>query len=103
MDDHPEQGPTWEWQNDHLTDLLNRLGIDYRVNGPGVLRKIPEEALEEVRSIFRETGGMDFFENIEKCSAKKAGEMGIEFNERLDCQYMHDVYQAEALYHKRNV
>jgi heterodisulfide reductase subunit C len=101
MDDHPEQGPTWEWQNSHLNDLLKRLGIDYNVNGPGVLRKIPEEALEEIRSIFRETGGMEFLENIEKQSAKKAREMGLEFDNRLNCEYMHDIYQANSSHHTK--
>lgn len=101
IDDHPEQGPTWEWQNNHLPDLLQRLGIVYKADGPGVLRKIPEEALEEVRSIFRETGGMDFLENIEKCSAEKAKEMGLEFDKRLNCEYMHDVYQSNGSHHTK--
>jgi heterodisulfide reductase subunit C len=101
MEDHPEQGPTWEWQNNHLPDLLGRLGIEYKADGPGVLRKIPEEALEEIRSIFRETGGMEFLDNIEKFSAEKAGKMGLEFDERLNCEYMHDIYQTNGSYHIR--
>ena len=66
MEDHPEQGPTWEWQNSHLDDLLERLGIEYKAKGPGALRKIPEEALEEIRDIFRVTGATDFYDLIEK-------------------------------------
>ncbi len=101
MDDHPEQGPTWEWQNDHLPELLGRLGIEYQANGPGVLRKIPEDALEEIRSIFRETGGIEFYEHIEKCSAEKAEEMGLEFDKRLNCDYMHYIYQSNGIHHTK--
>jgi len=103
MEDHPEQGPTWEWQNSHLPDLLKRLGIEYKANGPGVMRKIPEEALEEIREIFRVTGGTDFYEHIESCSAAKAKKMGLEFDKRLNCDYMHDIYQANGSHHTRKV
>jgi len=103
MEDHPEQGPTWEWQNSHLPDLLKRLGIEYKNNGPGVMRKIPEEALEEIREIFRVTGGTDFYEHIESCSAAKAKKMGLEFDKRLNCEYMHDIYQANGSHHTRKV
>ena len=71
MEDHPEQGPTWEWQNNHLPDLLQRLGIEYKADGPGVLRKIPEEALDELRSIFGETGGMDFLKILRNALPKR--------------------------------
>jgi heterodisulfide reductase subunit C len=101
MEDHPEQGPTWEWQNNNLRELLKRLGIEYKVEGPGVLRKIPEEALEEVRSIFKVTGGKDFLESIEKFSAEKAKEMGLEFDERLNCEYMHAAYSTNGSHHTR--
>ena len=58
---HPEQGPIWEWENANLPEVMNRLGANYRGDGPGILRKIPEESLDEVRRIFDITGGTERF------------------------------------------
>jgi heterodisulfide reductase subunit C1 len=101
MEDHPEQGPTWEWQNQHLDVLFERLGAKYRGDEPGPLRKIPEEAMDELRSIFDVTGGTAFYNTIESESERKAKEMGLEFNERLDCEYMHEVYNTNSPIHTK--
>jgi heterodisulfide reductase subunit C1 len=95
MEDHPEQGPTWEWQNSHLEDLFERFGVKYRGDGPGPLRKIPESAMNELRNIFDVTGATDFFNKIEEDSAKKAEEMGLKFDSSLNCEYMHEVYNHD--------
>lgn len=52
---HPEQGPVWDWIQDNWTELFHRLGANYKGDGPGILRKIPEEAMDEIRRIFEET------------------------------------------------
>lgn len=81
---HPEQGPIWEWEHKNLVDVMERLGTNYKKDGPGVLRKIPREALDEVRKIFEVTGAIDRFNAIEEFSRKKAGEMGLEIGDERD-------------------
>lgn len=58
-DYHPEQGPVWEWYVEHIEDIAPKLGANYHGSGPGALRDIPEEDLEEIRKIFEATGGME--------------------------------------------
>lgn len=101
IEDHPEQGPTWEWQNSHLDQLFDRFGVKYRGDGPGPLRKIPEEAMNELRSIFDLTGATDLYEFIEEQSAKKASEMGLEFDKSLDCAYMFEIYNHNSGIHTK--
>ncbi len=52
--------------------FFNRLGANYQGDGPGILRKIPEEAMEEIRKIFEVTGGTRRYEKIEFYSKKKS-------------------------------
>jgi heterodisulfide reductase subunit C1 len=102
MEDHPEQGPTWEWQNKNLDKLFERFGVKYRGDLPGPMRKIPEEALDELRRIFEITGATALYESIEEHSAQKAAEMGLGFNERLDCDYMHEIYTHDSGIHTKD-
>lgn len=92
-DMHPEQGPVWEWEHANMDDVMNRLGANYRKTGPGILRKVPDEDLEELRRIFDETGGTERFRQIEECSERKAREMGMGFGEGLDNDYLQHVYK----------
>jgi heterodisulfide reductase subunit C len=101
IEDHPEQGPTWEWQNNNLEQLFDRFDVKYRGDGPGPLRKIPEDAMEELRRIFDVTGASELYEFIEQQSAKKAAEMGLEFNKRLDCEYMFEIYNHDSGTHTK--
>ncbi len=55
---HSEQGPIWEWYVDNIEAVAPKMGANYNGDGPGALRKIREENLEEVRKIFEATGGM---------------------------------------------
>lgn len=82
-EDHVESGPVWKWHTEHLCDSLERLGANYKGEGPGVLRKIPQESLDELKSIFDVTGGTERIETVEKCSRKKAEEMGLGMDEYL--------------------
>jgi heterodisulfide reductase subunit C len=91
---HPEQGPNWEWVYSHRPELLKRLGGNYKGDGPGILRKIPEEALEELRRIFEVTGGIKRYDKIEYYSRKKAEEMNLDLDEGLDNEYFRHIYKT---------
>lgn len=83
-EEHPESGPVWKWHLEHREDVYARLGANYRGEGPGILRKIPESDLEELRAIFDVTGATKRRENIEKLSEQKAAEMGMTPQEYRD-------------------
>ena len=51
--------------------------------GPGVLRKIPQESLDELKAIFDISGGTERIEAVEKYSHAKAVEMGMTDEEYL--------------------
>lgn len=86
---HPEQGPVWKWIHENAKDIFDRFGDNYNHEGPGAMRKMDEESLEEVRRIFEVTGGSEFFEQIEACSEQKATEMGYD---GADSHYFMDVF-----------
>jgi heterodisulfide reductase subunit C len=92
---HPEQGPIWEYILDNSDDVFERLGGQINGIGTGPLRKIPQDALDELKRIFDVTGGTEFFDIIEEHSRKKAAEMGIEFSSKgTDNDYFIEVYTA---------
>lgn len=101
LEDHPEQGPTWEWQNAHLDGLFNRFGVKYLGDAPGPMRRIPRESLDELKRIFDVTGATDMYDWIEEQSELKAAEMGLEFDRRLDCEYMHEVFNHDSGNHTK--
>ena len=80
---------------------MNGLVLNTGVTDPGPLRKIPEEALDELKRIFDVTGATDLFDFIEEQSAKKAEEMGLEFNEKLDCGYVNQIYNLDSGIHTK--
>ena len=90
---HPEQGPNWEWVYENRKEIVNRLGGNYKGNGPGILRKIPEESLDELRRIFEVTGGMKRYEKIESSSKKKAEELNLEFDDTTENEYFRHIYK----------
>lgn len=75
---HPEQGPVWQWIFDNDKQVFEKFTPNYEKPGDGPMRKIDDSALDEIRSIFEVTGGNEYFDNIEKCSERKAVEMGFE-------------------------
>jgi heterodisulfide reductase subunit C1 len=94
---HPEQGPIWEYILENTDDVFERLGGQINGIGTGPLRKIPKEALDELKKIFDVTGGTDFFDLIEEHSRNKAAEMGLQFNnEGTDNEYFVEVYTANS-------
>lgn len=61
---HPEQGPVWEWYIKNIKAVAPKFGANYHGEGAGALRTINPETMEELRNIFRVTGGMDFHDTI---------------------------------------
>ena len=100
--DHPEQGPVWEWEFENIKEVMERLGANYKQTGPGILRKIPDEALEEIRKIFEVTGGLERFEQIEEFSKKKADEMGLKIDETNNNEYFRHIYTTNSNKHSNN-
>lgn len=79
--EHPESGPVMKWTTENLDDVFKRLGANLDGEGPGVLRKIPQEALDELKAIFDVTGATERMETVERLSAQKAEEMGLTVDE----------------------
>jgi heterodisulfide reductase subunit C1 len=100
---HPEQGPVWDWMQKNWKDVFDRLGANYKGDGPGILRKIPEEAMNEIRKIFEVTGGNKRFETIEESSKKKAEEMNLAFGEGMDNDYCRHIYSHNNNQHNREL
>lgn len=94
---HPEQGPIWEYILENTDEVFERLGGQINGNGTGPLRKIPPEALDELKQIFDVTGGTDFFKLIEEKSRQKAAEKGLQFSPSgTDNDYFVEVYTANS-------
>jgi len=98
---HPEQGPVWDWIQANWKELFKKMGANYQGDGPGILRKIPEEAMDEIRSIFKETGGMHRYETIEKYSKIKAEEMHLILDDGIDNEYFRHIYKTNNGKHTR--
>lgn len=89
FNDHPESGPVFEWALAHKEDVYARLGANFGKEGPGALRKIPQEDLDELKAIYDETGGTERIEMVEKRSLEKAREMGMTPDEYLKYTFNH--------------
>jgi len=98
-ENHPEQGPIWKWYLDNIQDVTDRLGANYHRPGPGALRIIAEDNIEEINKIFELTGGNDFQCNIEDCSKKKAAKMGF-VEQNLD-KYIEKVFTENSDEHQK--
>jgi heterodisulfide reductase subunit C len=90
---HPEQGPVWEWVSSNIQEIMDKMGTNYKKEGPGGLRKINPEVLDEIIKIFEVTGCKAMFNTIEKYSRQKARDMEIEFSDHgIDNEYFMSVY-----------
>ena len=87
--DYPEAGPIMKWVLDNKEEVYGRLGANYEGKGPGVLRRIPQEDLDELQAIFDETGGTERIQAVERASREKAAEMGMDFDEYTRYTYEH--------------
>ena len=88
-DDHPESGPISRWVIENKEEVYGRLGANYQGKGPGVLRRIPQEDLDELQAIFDVTGGTERIQAVEKASRAKAEELGMDFEEYTKYTYRH--------------
>ena len=87
--DHPESGPIFEWVLNNKEEVYGRLGAKYGKEGPGALRKIPQQDLDELKAIFDVTGGTERIRWVEEASAKKAAEMGMTLEEYARYTFEH--------------
>jgi heterodisulfide reductase subunit C1 len=94
VDLHPEQGPVWDWMQKQWSPVFERLGANYKGDGPGILRKIPEDTLDEIRRIFEATGGMERYRKIEEYSKRKAEELGMQLDDTISNEYFKHIYTA---------
>ncbi|MBQ8072118.1 MAG: 4Fe-4S dicluster domain-containing protein [Bacteroidales bacterium] len=88
-EDHPESGPVMEWVLNNREEVYARVGANYMKSGPGVLRKIEQEDLDELKAIFDVSGGTEHMETIDKFSEKKAKEMGMTMEEYRKYTFEH--------------
>ena len=88
-DDHPESGPISRWVIENKEEVYGRLGANYQGKGPGVLRRIPQEDLDELQAIFEVTGGTERIQAVEKASRAKAEEIGMDFEEYTKYTFEH--------------
>ncbi len=80
-EDHPEAGPVWEWIEKNMDDVYERNGANLDGEGPGALRRIPKEDLDQLKCIFDHTGATTRIETINKYSMEKARELGMSAGE----------------------
>ena len=76
-EDHPEAGLVWEWIEQNMEDVYARNGANLDGEGPGALRKIPQEDLQQLQKIFDHTGATRRIDTINRHSMEKAKEMGL--------------------------
>ena len=88
-EDHPESGPVFEWALNNKEAVYSRLGANFGKDGPGALRRIPQEDLDELKAIYDETGGTERLEQVEKYSLEKAREMGMTPEEYIKYIFNH--------------
>lgn len=81
---HPESGPIGKWIEENLDAVHKRLGSNLDGAGPGILRKVPQEDLDELKAIFDITGATERLNNVEKLSLIKASEMGLSQEKYLE-------------------
>ncbi len=79
--DHPEYGTVGKWINENMEAVYERLGAHLDQIGPGALRKIPQESLDELKAIFDVTGATHRMEVVEEASKKMAEKMGMTLEE----------------------
>lgn len=68
---HPEQGPIWKWYKENIEEIAPKLGANYHGEGPGALRTIRKETMDEVNKIFELTGGNELLEKIKTYAKNK--------------------------------
>jgi len=93
---HPESGPIGKWIEENLDAVHNKIGSNLDGNGPGILRKISDKDLGELKSIFDVTGATELLETIEKYALIQAKEMNLSQEE-----YLNHIFTTSNLEHHR--
>lgn len=96
LDKFPEQGPNWQWVINNIEQVYQQINANYQQAGTGPMRKIPDEAINEINEIFKITGAFERFEKIEKFSQKKASEMNLNFDESHECEYFKHIFEFNS-------
>ncbi len=94
---HPEQGPVWKWVYENSDDLFSRFGDNYNRVGPGAMRSLDKDSLDEIKNIFEVSGGKAFMDQIEAFSETKAKDMGFD---GADQDYFMSVYRTNTGNHR---
>lgn len=84
---HKESGKIWEWVHENLDDIYERLGGNLDGQGPGAMRKIPQEDLDQLKKIYDITGATDRLEKVRQAGLKKAEELGLTEDEYITKLY----------------
>ncbi len=92
---HPEQGPVWEWIYRNADEFYDRMGANLDKPGPGVLRKISQDDLDELKKIYDETGATALKDAIDNFSKQKAEELGYDDDENGMEQYFLDTFKGK--------
>lgn len=98
---HPELGPVGEWIYENKEEVYRRVGANYKGDGEGALRQIPQESLDEIYRIFEVTGGFERFDKIEHFSKEKAESMGYSDPEGEIPEYIGLIYTTNNGKHNR--
>ena len=99
---HPEQGPVWEWFYKNAEEVVDRLGGIYKKDGPGALRIIPKESIDEIQKIFEVSGGKELSDTIEHFSEYKANDLDITFNSAIEGNdYFMHVFTENSNHHQK--
>ncbi|MFQ3578957.1 MAG: 4Fe-4S dicluster domain-containing protein [Bacteroidales bacterium] len=97
---HPELGTVWDWIQDNWHKIFDKMEANFEKEGEGVLRKIPQETLNEIRNIFEVTGAFKRYEAIEQFSVMKAKEMKLQINNTLQNEYIEHIYSVSNNHHQ---
>ena len=63
-DEHKEFGTVGKWINENLDEIHQRMGSDLDGDGPGGLRKIPQESLDQLKNIYDVTGATELMNKV---------------------------------------
>jgi len=97
---YPEQGPVWDWIQANYDKLFAKLGANYQKEGIGILRKIPESSINELKNIYQITGAMDRLEKIENLAQQFADKQNGEQDNNQE-KYFHKIYEETDINHFR--
>lgn len=76
-ENHLEQGEVWKWIYENREAVYERMGANLDKEGPGAMRKIDKDTLNEVERIFQESGGESLSKNIVEYSRAYAKKLGF--------------------------